>query len=1453
MAPTRRLSVSFLILAAALLTSCGGGGGSGGGGGGNKNGVKGFGVVSGPFGASLAGLNQTVVLSFTKAVDAATVNEATVGLVTVSDSSGQSTAPGGLQASVTYSVDDKRVLITPTLEFDSQNVTFGFVASALYEISFADPDVGASLLSVNGAPMTNSTASFFFRTPTKALDSKPGFPMVRSFFVDDTTNTVIDEVLDNDSDLNLVDDALDFFTGEVELQEGVLLTVPFSPIRDLVFIFDDAVIPSSVFNSVDGSSPSIRVLINTGTGGDFVPIVTPATLSFLHQQGDLTIVRWRSDLTALPPGGFLLVEVNSSVEDLAGNSKLSLTGDFTPLLSSPVNTLAGVDPLSYLVTEDFDTQAQESVSGSSAAWASPLGELTTGLAGGLGGDRNLVVDASGTAADPGTTDIPVETVIDFDQQIIFIPTVGEMEPGIFAPRSWEFRRVLLPVGWTLAVLTDRDGDGMEDVDEFMVQSPGHPLDGFPAPLVVRATSDIDLAGDVLAEGIAGEVKLLPANPGDAAYAAYLGQGGRGGQPFGAAGPGGDGGDVLLAVDTDADGLEDLSLLNLVSPAVSAQGTPFEAADPRLRGATGRSSTLTPNTLADAATDLSVLTDPMLGLGGDPTLHAQLLAGEILLQPNLGVGSSDLKNAGTQNQFIDENHPSFTVTDVTVLAGESTITIDDASGGSMNVASKNIGNGFAPIAAAGDAYLVGRLRGYPGQDPSGFARGAPGADPFVVVNDAPGVTTTGGGGGGGGGLTDGVQGGSSGPDSDPADNQRGKGFGGVALDDSSGGAPGLGAVRGVGRAMSDTEFDWVSQSQGTLLADLDPMDLVGSQLLVNTPSDGWAFEVESLAGMTFTVKRVESFGVDIGLLSGPAGASGPGLSMGADVNFLLLPREGLGGAGGGGSGVSISGTLNASAMNLPLVSPGSGGGSGGGALELECAEFITVRATSMLSVNGGDGGELDAPVATYSGGGGGSAGLMTLRAGTGFKLFAGASLEARGGFGGGDEGFGRGGDGGSGWIRFENTADNLNPGSFLGFTDPQITGENVGRLVGSPRSVGESRFYNSGLANPEFESLSVAYAADTDGDDVPETDLVWTFDEGGPDGGAGSFERPPFQFLFNPTEVDINGLLDVDGASPTYYEVSDLFSGRAGFAYDADAAALLYSVGESTSLVTDLMGATDLALPDIPSVGGGELDIVSMTVGGTVSELYLLERGQGRVHVFNRTTGLFQRTIFLPAPLEGAMTFVPGAVPADDRLLIASNRDDLIASFPTSDPAAGTPETTDYRPATPTDLFKVQRNGEFQQIEYTGMAYDALTETVWAVDPLTSQLIQFSVAVGMEGVSTDGVHGLARLVDVGLRVVPSAVAFDGTSLHILRSTDSTVTSRVEVDPASVSLFGADLDLPDSVVALPDVARSIADGKTYLRFRVKIDGEFVDELHTSGSVSFSLVSVDSLNLTLRNAAF
>ena len=1488
-----RLSSSFLVSLLILATAAcsGGGGGSGGssgtGSGGGGLGSAGFAAVGGPDGSKLAGVNAPVTIVFSKPVAAASVTSATLRLVTVADTTGQTSTPPGVLASFEVAVIGERVVITPTVEFSSTKVTFGFAADALYEISFGDAGAAGGITSVGGKPLSNPEKTFFFRTPTKALDAKAGYPVVGGYFVDAALETIFpDDVTDSNGDGSLVDEVLALFGADAG--DGVLppaaappanVIIPSAPVQDLVFVFDDALIPTSVINTADNSSPAIRVLINIPGQFTFQPIVAPANLTFIHQQFDLTVVAWRTPFVAYPPGALLIVEVGAEVSDVGGNSKFSVTGNNTPLLAAAVNVAGVSDPVLYVgIDEDFDDDSALDAANTAAVWGSPVSDqLVPALGGGRGLDGPFVVDSLATAADPKATQLPLRAVADYDLKTVGLPVVDAIGGGLFEPHVWEFERFELPAGWTVGMLLDRDGDGLPDPDEYLVQSPGHPLDGHAAPLVILSSGLMDIGGTVEVQAVDGEVLAVPSGVSAAGFAAYQAQGGTGGEQPQAGGDGGDGGSVL-ALRSDGQVAATLS-----SPYVAPPGQPFDPSDGKLHGATGRSADLqsgggpgTPvDTLIDGAQALTGFWD--IGAPGtlDPSIQDLIDEGKLLLQPNLGIGSTSPvgagPNSGTANAAIDENHRSFVVTDVIVddLAGTTSIVVDTSDGGSLVEASDNLGAypapAYGPIAAGGDSYLLGPLAGGDGGDDAGFGRGGRGAQPFVVVN-AFAIQAAGGGGGGGGGISPGVRGGDSGPEPDPTVNQRATSLG-MPLGESAGADGGAGAIRGTGMVIDGTTFDLLTHTAGVDPLDLDGSALVGMALLPNAPSDGWRFAITAVSGgvgqpKSLTLAPIDAVSATIELTSSPAGFSGPGLAPTQVVDYLIAPMFGVGGAGGGGSGVSVTGTLNTSASALPRLTPGAAGGSGGGSIRLETARSFTLRSTGRLYATGGSGGSVPSSQAGLSGGGGGGGGAIEVGAGTSLSLFQGSRISTSGGLGGGTDGQGRGGDGGSGWVRFESFTDNLKIGPFSGLTIPVVGQENLGRLVGEPRSVAQSLFYFAGLANPEVDSVSVSYTADTDGDGIAESGHTWSFDAAGRQGGVGDFAIPPFRFLFNPTTVDSNGFLDVEAASPTFYEAYDLVSGRTGLVFDSSAGSLLYMPGRTATIVHCLSGCGDVALPDLPGVDGFAIDITSMAIGPG-RELFLLEQATGRVHVVDLDSGLPLRTITLPVILEGAMTYVADALdPADDRLVFASNRTDFLATLRPSDPDAADPATSDYAPAAPEGVFPVSRDGLALDIEITGLTHDPASNTLWCVDALSGVLFQLDWAPGNQGTSDSTLgHPYVSLQRAGGGVVPSSLAYDGASLQLVVATDPDSTSLYTIAPGSLDVTpgvfaGAPLDLPvlPAIPFLPEVARPIAAGRSYMRFRMTLDGLFDDVLHESGTpVSFRKVAVDLVHLELRNAGF
>ncbi|HZM01217.1 MAG TPA: hypothetical protein VFD43_13300, partial [Planctomycetota bacterium] len=891
---------------------------------------------------------------------------------------------------------------------------------------------------------------------------------------------------------------------------------------------------------------------------------------------------------------------------------------------------------------------------------------------------------------------------------------------------------------------------------------------------------------------------------------------------------------------------------------------------KLRGVTGQSTGLTATTLSDAARDFSPL-----GPLGDAALHALLVAGELRLQPNLGVGSSLLGNAGTPNENIDENHPTFVLSPAGLGATTVGVTPDF---GALTQPSENVGTLYAPIASAGDCYLIGRLHGLQGFDETPFARGGPGAEPYVVVNEgALGITTTSGGGGGGGGIEPGADGESDGLESDPELNQRG-GSHGIAKDDSIGAAGGAGAVRGTATCTGPDTLTLASQTAGRPLSELAGGELAGSFLIPNAPEDGWLFRIAAFDGLTFTVEAITAGGDSIDLLDGPA-AGGPDLTPGLTYGFLVVPSLEIGGAGGGGSGVSVTGTTNSAPSVLPKLTPGAGGGSGGGSLLLETASAMVLGPLSRLLAEGGRGGEVSDLQAKYAGGGGGAGGNVVVRVGESLDAFLGARISVAGGAGGSEPGFGLGGTGGSGYIRFENFDDDLSPEVLSQFTTPALTAVNVGRMLGELQGVGQSLYYETVFANPEWKSVEVAYFADTDGDLVTEP-FAWSFgDEGASsvDGDeqpfADGLADPPVRLQFNSVGFDEFGFLDPEAQSNVFYEAYDLVSARVGLAYDPGSGVLLYCVGEGARKAHRLdvsdpsgdgflepvtSGPATILFPFIPAVGSDTLNLLAIAAGGPDDELFLLERDTFRVHVLALATGAFRRTIQLPAAVTGAMTYLPDL----DRLVVADNRNDQLLLFSPREPGGSL--TLDYAPSAAEAQYRLLRDVDFIDAEIVGLAYDEAGQRLWCSDARAGRLFQVSLAAGSEGLSSTGSESFSPLsydaagAPPPVPVVPSGVAFDGGRVYLAHAVDRRLKAglddsgprvqdllRSAVDPAGT---GVTTVLAGFGVLLPEGPASIADGDMFLRFKLLIDGEAF-----AGSTQFRDVSVDSVGFALENQAF
>ncbi|MED5330882.1 MAG: hypothetical protein VX916_06285, partial [Planctomycetota bacterium] len=933
------------------------------------------------------------------------------------------------------------------------------------------------------------------------------------------------------------------------------------------------------------------------------------------------------------------------------------------------------------------------------------------------------------------------------------------------------------------------------------------------------------------------------------------------------GNGGSGGDVLLLKQ------DGTIAFNLKKPDQVGTSTEFEDGDPKLNGVTGRSSTLPSAVkLEDLDTNLQIL-------NSDPVLSAAVTAGEILLQPNAGVGANDQganSNAGTANQEIDENHAIFTVKSLVASAAGTTL---EVTSGDLQMVSEN--QGTLAIANAGDSYLVGRFRGSPGTDGAPFGRQGTGAEPYLVVNAAA-IDTKGGGGGGGGAVAVGVVGENDGPASDPGTDQRASSFG-ISLNESPGAAGGIQTIVGdftvTSTASGIDRLVLFSQLTGTLLSGLAGADLVGAQVVVRSDSDGWLFDIGAFDGTdTIDVDHIVVDTLDIDLNSGAPGGSvdGPGLSDSEVIQCTILPHPGMGGAGGGGTGVSVTGTVKAGFTDRPELIPGAGGGSGGGVLEIESAGNVELGPAAQILAGGGVGGSVTKPPAVrVAGGGGGGGGRLTLRYGDDLQVFTGAVISADGGAGGGfadpapNEATpnGRGGKGGGGYIRIETLDDSVDVSGLAAFTEPAVTASDVGRMFGLPQGVGQSIFFDTQILNPHFDGIAVNYKADIGSG---EESFAWVFGEDGVVGDptlpppAGTFDNPPFKIECNSIELNDVGFLDSASVNTRFLEPADLISARTGLVYDGSV--LLYCTGRDTTQIHRLDPVTllpdgttpTLDLPTIPSVGDDELDVVSMAVDGL--ELFLLERLTGKIHVFDLTVSpiTFLRTITLPPAqiYNGAMSAISG-----DQLALADNVNNRLAVIPQLDPISST-VTTDFSASivalhrvivTSTDPFL---DGLVYDMHVTGMAYDVDNDLLWCVDATAGLLYEVTLVAGFEGQCTAASQRLARLQVSAAPYqgfIPSAVAFDkdaaGEKLFLIHAVDPAALRVFKVEETDVPMAHGGLTVvPTGGVAPPESARAFHDGNQFLRFKISIDG-----LHDEFSTNFRQVRIDDVTLSMKNQAF
>lgn len=141
-------------------------------------------------------------------------------------------------------------------------------------------------------------------------------------------------------------------------------------------------------------------------------------------------------------------------------------------------------------------------------------------------------------------------------------------------------------------------------------------------------------------------------------------------------------------------------------------------------------------------------------------------------------------------------------------------------------------------------------------------------------------------------------------------------------------------------------------------------------------------------------------------------------------------------------------------------------------------------------------------------------------------------------------------------------------------------------------------------------------------------------------------------------------------------------------------------------------------------------------------------------------------------------------------------------------------------------------------------------------------MQVNWAAGSQGLSSSAAgHPYVPIMRAGENVIPSSVAFDGVNLHITVASDPDGTSAFSFTPGDLAVMAGEYQGPALVLPavpaiplLPQLARPIASGLSFLRFRIVLDGLFDDDLHNSGfPVSFRDIAVDEVSVQLRNVGF
>ncbi len=460
----RRRFLWGLILVSAMLgvVSCsGGGGGSGSGSSAFGFGASGFGFFN-KFGNTTApptsddfpvliGINLPIILYFNLPIDPSTCNNLSISVTTIDDPFGYAQYGAGHSASVDYVVQGTNLLITPRIFYHQTKVTYGFLPNAVYEIKFQLPPSPNVVRSRTGRPISikDQGTPIAFRTTEDIYDNIPGPPVPTFTLYDGTTG--------------------------LEIPFGS--TVPVQPTPRIRIDFDEPVIPETVVNFADKTSPAISVFYNRG-GNPNYPVKALGEWN-LYQDENESYVEFDFDLIALLPSQpsqdptEYFVVVRGTVADLSGMTKI----EWERLQGNP-NYLDAKDEESFYteldtgaplapVVEEFDNTVYEDTETTSAIWGVDIGSeygLVPGLGGGTGADGAF------NPSDPSK--VPPDAVVDDVLQIVELPTAD----GSGDLRVYNFTTFRVPYGWTLYPL--------RQIPEY-----GHPL-------VIKATGAVKIDGTV---------------------------------------------------------------------------------------------------------------------------------------------------------------------------------------------------------------------------------------------------------------------------------------------------------------------------------------------------------------------------------------------------------------------------------------------------------------------------------------------------------------------------------------------------------------------------------------------------------------------------------------------------------------------------------------------------------------------------------------------------------------------------------------------------------------------------------------------------------------------------------------------------------------------------------------------------------------------------------------------